>query len=215
MKKKNYLNSKKHKAEHSKWGRRGFLKTLGIAGAGAISFGNSSLSVLNSNFLTNALTGSISDRSLVLIRLKGGNDGLNTIVPLNHFDTYVNKRPNIHIPKSNLINLSDSFAIPDFMNNLEPLWKDGKMKVVNGVGYENPNGSHFKSSDIWASATDNKEISTGWLGRYYDEKYLDYLTNPPEKPVAIQIGSRGNLIFNGSKTSVSYTHLTLPTILLV
>ena len=159
---------------------------------------NSSLSVLNSNFLTNALTGSISDRSLVLIRLKGGNDGLNTIVPLNQFDTYVNKRPKIHIRQSNLMKLSDDYAIPDFMNSVEKLWKDGSMKVVNGVGYENPNGSHFKSSDIWASATDNKDISTGWLGRYYDEKYLDYLTNPPEKPVAIQIGSRGNLIFNGS-----------------
>jgi len=204
MKKKDYLNSKKHKSEHSKWERRGFLKTLGIAGAGAISFGNSSLSVLNSNFLTNALTESISDRSLVLIRLKGGNDGLNTIVPLNDFDTYVNKRPKIHIPKSNLIKLNESFAMPDFMNNLEPLWKDGEMKVVNGVGYENPNGSHFKSSEIWASATDNKEVSTGWLGRYYDEKYLDYLTNPPEKPIAIQIGSRGNLIFNGSKTSYAF-----------
>ncbi len=73
MKKKNYLKSKKHIAEHSKWGRRGFLKSLGIAGAGAISFGNNSLSVLNSNFLTNALTGASSDRSLVLIRLKVGN----------------------------------------------------------------------------------------------------------------------------------------------
>jgi uncharacterized protein (DUF1501 family) len=204
MKKKDYLKSKKHIAEHSKWDRRGFLKTLGIAGAGAISLGNSSLSVLNSNFLTNALTRSISDRSLVLIRLKGGNDGLNTIVPLNQFDTYVNKRPKIHIPQSNLMKLSDDYAIPDFMNSIEKLWKDGSMKVVNGVGYENPNGSHFKSSDIWASATDNKDISTGWLGRYYDEKYLDYLTNPPEKPVAIQIGSRGNLIFNGDKTSYAF-----------
>ena len=78
------------------------------------------------------------------------------------------------------------------------------MKVVNGVGYENSSGSHFKSSDIWASATNNNEISTGWLGRYYDEKYLDYLTNPTEKPLAIQIGSRGNLIFNGEKTSYAF-----------
>ena len=204
MKKKNYLQSKKHIAEHSNWGRRGFLKTLGIAGAGAISLGNNSLSVLNSNFLTNALTDAASDRSLVLIRLRGGNDGLNTIVPLNDFETYVNKRPNIYIPKSNLIKLNDNYAMPNYMSNLEPLWKDGEMKVVNGVGYENPSGSHFKSSDIWASATNNKKISTGWLGRYYDEKYLDYLTNPTEKPIAIQIGKRGNMIFNGDKTTYAF-----------
>ena len=114
MKNKNYLNSKKHRDEHSSWtGRRGFLKTLGLAGAGAISFGNSSLSVINSNFLTNALKNSYADRSLVLIRLKGGNDGLNTIIPIYDYDNYINKRPNIHIPNSNIIKLNDRFGIPN------------------------------------------------------------------------------------------------------
>ena len=205
MKNKNYLNSKKHRDEHSSWtGRRGFLKTLGLAGAGAISFGNSSLSVINSNFLTNALKNSYADRSLVLIRLKGGNDGLNTIIPVYDYDNYINKRPNIHIPNSNIIKLNDRFGIPNFMEDIQNVWKDGKMKVVHGVGYENPNGSHFKSSDIWASATRDPEISSGWLGRYYDEKYIDYLINPPKKPLAIQIGSRGNLIFNGSNTTYAF-----------
>ena len=205
MSKGDYLNSKKHRDEHSSWnGRRGFLKTLGLAGAGAISFGNNSLSVINSNFITNALKNSFADRCLVLIRLKGGNDGLNTIVPLYDYDTYISKRPKINIPSSNIIKFNDKFGIPNFMSDVENIWKDGNMKVVHGVGYENPNGSHFKSSDIWATASQDPEISTGWLGRYYDEKYLDYLTNPTEKPLAIQIGSRGNLIFNGASTAYAF-----------
>ena len=80
---KKYLNSEKHHKEHSKWDRRGFMKVLGLAGAGSISLGSTNLSVLNSNFITNALSDSLSDRVLVLLRLKGGNDGLNTIIGEN------------------------------------------------------------------------------------------------------------------------------------
>ena len=202
---KNYLNSDKHKKEHSHWDRRGFLKVLGIAGAGSISLANSHLSVINSSFVSNALSNSISDRSLVMIRLKGGNDGLNTIIPLYDFDNYVSKRPTIHIPNNNLIKLSDDFSIPSHMDSLMPFWKEGKMKVVHGVGYENQNLSHFTSSDIWATGTRNKsDMSTGWIGRFYDEKYFDYTVNPPEKPLAIQIGSNANMIFRGDQRSYAF-----------
>tara|TARA_B100001063_G_scaffold6977_1_gene5266 strand:- start:20217 stop:21818 length:1602 start_codon:yes stop_codon:yes gene_type:complete len=200
-----YLNSDKHNKEHSHWDRRGFLKVLGIAGAGSISLGNSHLSVINSNFVANALGNSISDRVLVMIRLKGGNDGLNTIIPVYDYDNYVSKRPSIHIPKNNLVKLNDDFSIPSYMNSLNPFWKDGNMKVVHGVGYENQNLSHFTSSDIWATGTkDKSQMSTGWLGRYYDEKYFDYATNPPDKPVAIQIGSNSNMIFKGDQRSYAF-----------
>ena len=200
-----YLNSDKHKKEHSHWDRRGFLKVLGIAGAGSISLGNSHLSVINSSFVSNALGSAISDRVLVMIRLKGGNDGLNTIIPVYDFDNYVSKRPSIHIPKNNLVKLNDEFSIPNHMNSLTPFWQEGMMKVVHGVGYENQNLSHFTSSDIWATGTRNKaEMSTGWLGRFYDEKYFDFTTNPPEKPVAIQIGSNSNMIFKGDQRSYAF-----------
>jgi len=204
--KKNYLKSKEHIEDHSKWDRRGFLKILGLAGAGSISLGNTDLSVLNSNFLTNSLSNSVSDRVLVLIRLKGGNDGLNTLIPLNQYDTYMQKRPTLYIPNNKILKLDDSHGIPEHMSNIMPFWNEGKLKIVNGVGYENQNLSHFTSSDFWATgSTDKNEmISTGWLGRYYDEKYFDYSINPPDKPIAIQIGSQANLIFNGADRSYAF-----------
>lgn len=201
----NELHLKSHDHEHAHWDRRGFLKTLGMAGAGAISFGNSALSVVESSFLNQALSDAYSDRILVLIRLKGGNDGLNTIVPLYDFDLYANKRPKIHIPQSNLYKLNDDFGIPNFMNSVAPMWNEGAMKVIHGVGYENQNLSHFKSSEIWATTTPNINANSGWMGRYYEGKYTDYMENPPEKPLALQIGSGGDLIFGGDLTTYSFS----------
>ena len=199
------LHLKSHDLDHAHWDRRGFLRTLGMAGAGAISFGNSTLSVVESPQLNKALSDSYSDRILVLIRLKGGNDGLNTIVPLYDFDLYANKRPKIHIPQNNLYKLNENFGMPNFMNSLAPMWGEGFMKVIHGVGYENQNLSHFKSSEIWATTTPDSEISSGWMGRYYEGKYRDYISNPPEKPLAIQIGGGGNMIFHGDVTSYSFS----------
>ena len=141
----------------------------------------------------------------MLIRLKGGNDGLNTIVPLYDFDLYANKRPKIHIPQNNLYKLNDNYGIPNFMNAVAPMWGEGAMKVIHGVGYENQNLSHFKSSEIWATTTPDSEISSGWMGRYYEGKYGDYINNPPEKPLAIQIGGGGNMIFDGDLTTYSFS----------
>ena len=124
----NELHLKSHDREHDHWDRRGFLRTLGMAGAGAISFGNSALSVVESPYLTHALSDAYSDRILVLIRLKGGNDGLNTIVPLYNFDLYANKRPQIHIPENNIFKLNDDFGIPNFMNSVAPMWQEGAMR---------------------------------------------------------------------------------------
>ena len=201
----NELYLRSHDRDHAYWDRRGFLRTLGIAGAGAISFGNSTLSVVESPILNQALSDAYSDRILVLIRLKGGNDGLNTIVPLYDFDLYANKRPKIHIPQNQLTKLNDEFAMPNFMVNIDPLWKEGAMKVIHGVGYENQNLSHFKSSEIWATTTPESEITSGLMGRYYEGKYMDYMNNPPEKPLAIQISGGGNMIFDGDLTTYSFS----------
>lgn len=201
----NELYQKSHDREHAYWDRRGFIRTLGMLGASAISYGNSTLSVVESPLLNQALSDAYSDRILLLIRLKGGNDGLNTIVPLYDFDLYANKRPKIHIPENNLYKLNDDFGMPYFMNSVGPMWGEGAMKVIHGVGYENQNLSHFKSSEIWATTTPDSEISSGWMGRYYEGKYGDYVNNPPQKPLAIQIGSGGDMIFDGDLTSYSFS----------
>jgi uncharacterized protein (DUF1501 family) len=80
------------------------------------------------------------------------------------------------------------------------------MKIVHGVGYPNQNLSHFSSSDIWASAGNNGDINeTGYLGRYFEDLYPDYLVNPPEVPPSVQIGSLGNLMFAGNEANYAFS----------
>ena len=188
-----------HAREHAIWDRRSFFKALGVGIGGSMMLGGMRVGATALSPLTKALAAADSDRVLVFIRLKGGNDGLNTIVPIYDYSTYANNRSTVRINESDTFSLSSEFGMPNFMNSLESFWNDGKMKVVHGVGYEDQSLSHFRSSDIWATGTDESELLTsGFLGRYYEEEYSDYLTNPPDDPLAIQIGSVGNLMFRGS-----------------
>ena len=190
-------HGKAHTDDHQTWSRRTFIRNLGVAGSMSMVLGNLPLTALGANPLSTALNNTNSDRILVLIRLKGGNDGLNTIIPLFDYGTYQANRPTIAVPQEQIISLNDSFGIPNYMEPLNDLWLDGQMKVVNNVGYPDQNLSHFRSSDIWASASD-ADVSepSGWLGRYLDNEFPDFVTDPPENPPAIQIGGAGNLLFN-------------------
>lgn len=194
-----------HDQEHKKWNRRSFLQALGLVGGGTMMLGSTPLTASRPSPLTVALSQSESDRVLVLIRLKGGNDGLNTIIPIYDYDVYANLRPTLKHELSDLTNLSSDFGIPSFMNNLEPLWGNGAMKVVHGVGYNNGSLSHFSGSDIWASTDENDNERTGWLGRYFENLYPDYTVSPPEIPAAVQIGSVGNLIFEGADNNYAFS----------
>ncbi len=188
-----------HERDHNQWSRRSFIRNLGLAGGVSMFLNKLPLSALSNSPLSMALGQNDSNRILVLIRMQGGNDGLNTIIPLFDYGTYRSKRPTIHIPENQIINLTDEFGIPNYMGNLFPLWEEGQMKVINSVGYPDQNLSHFRSSDIWASASDaNVNDQSGWLGRLLDNKYPDYLNNPPTNPPAIQIGGTGNILFNNT-----------------
>jgi uncharacterized protein (DUF1501 family) len=196
---------KHHNHEHDYWSRRSFIQALGLVGGGSMLLGKQSVSAAQATPLTVALAESQNDNILVIIRLNGGNDGLNTIVPVYDYATYANLRPNIRHFEPNLMPLNDDFSIPNYMNDLESVWGDGQMKVVHGVGYPDQNLSHFRSSDIWASAAHQYEEPTGWWGRYFEDLYPDYLVNPPEAPPAIQVGNIGNLIFDGFDNNYAFT----------
>src|SRR5687768_15565051 len=105
---------------------------------------------------------------LVVVQLSGGNDGLNTVVPYAD-DLYHKARPAIaHAPNS-VLKIDDYLGLHPNLAPLKGLYDDGRMSVIQGVGYPNPNRSHFRSMDIWHSGQPEKEIVTnGWVGRFFD-----------------------------------------------
>ena len=202
------LEHKGHDSEHKKWSRRSFLQALGIAGSGSMMLGSSMLTASAPSPLTAAIAGAETENILILIRLSGGNDGLSTVIPIEQYDAYANARPNIFIPESKILRLTDEFGVPSYMKSLEPLWGEGQFKAVHGVGYENQSLSHFTGSDIFANTdlttTGFGGLNTGWMGRHFEECFPNYLINPPEAPAAIQIGQFGSLVFEGEETNYAF-----------
>src|SRR3954468_9278755 len=107
------------------------------------------------------------DRILVVLQLAGGNDGLNTVIPISN-DDYYKARPRLGIPKNKALKVSDDFGFHPNSPGFKKLFEDGHMAVLHAVGYPNPNRSHFRGTDIWATAEPEKVAQTGWLGRYFD-----------------------------------------------
>jgi uncharacterized protein (DUF1501 family) len=118
-----------------------------------------------------------NDHVLVVIELNGGNDGLNTVIPFEN-DRYYKSRPVIGIPKQEVIKLTDQLGLHPSMAGAVELFKAGKLAVIQGVGYPEPNRSHFRSMEIWQTASPAKAVpDTGWLGRA-----LDHLMKPNDSP---------------------------------
>jgi uncharacterized protein (DUF1501 family) len=113
-----------------------------------------------------AVTGK-DDTILVVLQLAGGNDGLNTLVPFAD-DTYQKARPRLAKKAKDVIRLNDYVGLNSSMPFLGSLFKEGQLGVVQGVGYPNPNRSHFVSTSIWETADTSNRSNTGWLGRYFD-----------------------------------------------
>ncbi len=200
-----------HAEAHKTYTRRSFLGQLGMVGAGSFLFGRFPISPLAASPLTYALDNALEERILVLIQLKGGNDGLNTILPLYDYGLYKERRPTLAVPIQDAYVLSPGHGMPPFMAQLQGLWEKGQMKVVHSVGYPDQNLSHFRSTDIWTSASDAHILDqTGWLGRWMESEYPDFLLSPPVKPPALQIGANGGLTFEGSAINMSVA-VTNPT----
>lgn len=107
-------------------------------------------------------------RILVVVQLSGGNDGLNTLVPFGD-DEYYRQRPRIGVPNGDLLKLNDYLAFNKRAEGLMRLYQDGLLAAVQSVGYPNPDRSHFRSMEIWHTASDSDEFyGAGWIGRYFD-----------------------------------------------
>ncbi|MEL6853408.1 MAG: DUF1501 domain-containing protein, partial [Bacteroidota bacterium] len=135
-----------------------------------------------------------TDRVLVLIQLNGGNDGLNTVIPLDQYDNLSKARPNLLIPENQVLKLDNDAGFHPGMTGLHSLYKDDLVAVVQSVGYPSPNFSHFRSKDIWTSGSPATEHwNSGWAGRFLDEVFPNYPNGFPSEdephPPAITIGS--------------------------
>lgn len=193
-----------HKA-HRQFGRRDFMRLTGLTALGSsLMLGKSAIQpFLPNRMMSELATADCGDRILVLVRLKGGNDGLNTLIPRGN-DEYYNIRPTLAVQENNLWSLSDEFGMPTAMQSLQPFWEEGRMQVVHNVGYPEANYSHFRSSDIWASASDSDELdSTGWIGRLFEQEFQAFASAPPVAPPALQIGVQTNMVFRSMAGSTA------------
>lgn len=114
------------------------------------------------------LSASRSGKILVVVQLSGGNDGLNTIIPW-HNELYYKFRPQLGIKPQKVLQLTDELGFNPALKALRKLYDEGEMTILNSVGYPNPDRSHFRSMDIWQTASGSSDyLNTGWLGRYLD-----------------------------------------------
>lgn len=152
--------------------RRKFLRTVILGGAMAPtvpSFINRTFAALDGAAAASSVPVTGRDQTiLVVMQLAGGNDGLNTVVPFAD-DAYHKARPGLAIKAGSVRRIDDYCGLHPALENLSAMLEDGDAAVVQGVGYPNPNRSHFRATEIWHTASDaDKNEATGWLGRYCD-----------------------------------------------
>lgn len=170
--------------------RRDFLKNASRGGAGFALGGFMTRAYGRAEAVGPMAAAALSqtDRVLVIIRLNGGNDGLNTVINFEN-DAYYQARPGVHIKKEDALKLTDMQGLHPQLTGFKELYDEGQLMVVQGVGYPNPNRSHFRSTDIWMTASDANEFLThGWLGRYLETQLSGSSDALPAHPLAVDIG---------------------------
>lgn len=198
--------------------RREFL-TAGAYGAGLIALSRLAPARLTWNTLTAGPVKERDRRVLVLIQLVGGNDGLNTLVPMED-PNYQRLRPQLAIAPKDLIPISGNLGFHPSCRGLAKLFQEGKLSVIQSVGYPNPSKNHYRSSEVWETATAaNEHSATGWIGRCLDTHFRaqplatapgmihigdrfprSFQSLQPHHPVGIQRPLRRSVSHRGHKT---------------
>jgi len=204
--------------------RRSFLKKAPIAAGAPLMLNGLSLQAMaEQSPLQRLAASSNNDRVLVIIQLHGGNDGLNALIPINQYGRYYDLRPNIAIadkgkrgviPLDSTLSDEQQLGLHPDMLGMKDLYDQGLMSIVQSVAYDNINGSHFRSRDIWFMGGDYDEYTdSGWIGRYLDQLFPGYPDSYPNEempdPLGIEIGNSVSLGFhrdNGIPTSIAISN---------
>lgn len=202
--------------------RKEFLKLASLAGVGAPFLLNGMPSRFMNHFLDVQPDCSIvNDRVIVILRLAGANDGLNTVIPISQYDTYANLRPTIkiantgsggYIPLDSSVAAEQQVGLHPSMTGFKSLYDSGKLTVMNGVGYPNPNYSHFRSENLifaGKDGTSNGDLPDGIFGRYLAALFPGLAGNPTIQspdPLAIQLGNLNPCLFyeNAVERNIEY-----------
>lgn len=153
-----------------------------------------------------------TDHVLVIVQMSGGNDGLNTVIPLDQYSNYFNARSNIAIAQNKVLALTGTLAtgLHPSLTGLRDMYNNGDLCIVQSAGYPSPNFSHFRATDIWMTASNSNEyLTTGFLGRYLNGEYPGFPTGYPNAtmpdPLGIQFGSATSLLTLGPSIQNGYT----------
>ncbi len=188
--------------------RKDFLRQVGLL-TGGVAFGVQGMSgraYAHNPFMfdwaASGMGAGTNGNILVLVQMQGGNDGLNMVVPFEN-DIYYQKRPNIAIPKDKVLKLTSQLGLNPAMSAFKELYDNAQLTVVENVGYQSPNRSHFRSTDIWLSGSDaNTYEYDGWIGRYLTHKFPAYPVTLPEQPLAVQLGSVESMLLQSQVGSM-------------
>jgi uncharacterized protein (DUF1501 family) len=188
--------------------RRSFVKNMSLATFGIpFAFRNTQYEAIAQKLFNVPKIN--EDRVLILIRLNGGNDGLNTVVPLNGYDNLMIQRPNIILPENDLIPVLGNNGFHPAMTGMASLMNDGKLSVIQNVGYPTQNRSHFRSMDIWTTGMMDPTVTTGWLGRNFEVDHPNYPDGYPnatyDDPFAISMGYELSATCQGTAANFSHS----------
>ena len=187
--------------------RRNFLHNLAHVAAVPLIYNSMGFTNLE---LQELLYNSDSTKKLILIRLDGGNDGLNTLIPLDQYSNLINARPHVILPENKIIDLgTNDLGLHPELTRFKSLFDEDRMKIIQNVGYSTPDFSHFRSMDIWQSASDSSQyLTSGWIGRYLEDLHPSYPEQYPTSdfphPLAVEL-NHSSLLTTGLKSVTSYT----------
>ena len=188
--------------------RRKFIKNSALASLTVpFMFKNYSYAAVTEKLFS--IKRGVEDKVLVIIRLNGGNDGLNSVIPMDYYSNLVIQRSNIIIPENKLIQVTPKNAFHPSLVGMANLLQQGKLSVIQNVGYPEQNRSHFRSTDIWTSGSLDPSTSTGWLGRKLDSEHPGFPDGYPndvnKDPFAISMGYEVSATCQGLLGNFSHT----------